>query len=80
MPNSCDPNRPEQKGALAVEGMHCGSCARRVGEALATDRGVHGHQVDLASQQVSVVFDPTLTSLDAIRTVLDEAGYPARPL
>lgn len=65
---------------LAVEGMSCGSCDRHVGEALTSNFALVEHAVDLAGKKVTVTFDPQAATPEAIVKVLDEAGYPARPM
>src|SRR5439155_145403 len=37
--------------------------------------GVHTASVNLATEQATVSFDPTLTSVDALRAAVDRAGY-----
>lgn len=65
---------------FAVREMSCGACVRHVGEALATNKAVASHHVDLAAGQVTVAFDASGTTPEAIAQALDEAGYPASPL
>lgn len=65
---------------LAVEGINCGSCVRHVSDALVSNFDLVDHAVDLAGKKVTVTFGPGAATPEAIAKVLDEAGYPARPV
>ena len=58
-----------------VRGMHCAACVGKVERALTSVGGVHTASVNLATEQATVSFDPTLTSVDALRAAVDRAGY-----
>ncbi len=60
--------------ALPVEGMTCASCVRRVEKALARVDGVAGANVNLATEQAHVAFDPALASVDQLRAAVSAAG------
>jgi copper chaperone len=59
---------------LAIEGMHCQACVRRVQGAIVSVEGAKAQQVEIGSAVVSV--DPKREEivLDAVR----KAGYEAR--
>lgn len=59
---------------VAIEGMHCQACVRRVQNAIISVEGAKAPQVEIGSADVSV--DPKREELvlDAIR----KAGYEAR--
>lgn len=59
---------------VPVEGMSCMSCASRVKGALKEIEGVGEIKVDLASKQVEIQADDTL-SQETIRNVIKNAGY-----
>jgi copper chaperone CopZ len=61
---------------LAIEGMHCGACVRRVTSALQSVEGVRVNSVEVGSAKV--VFDATETSAQDITAALDRNGFPAR--
>jgi len=60
---------------MAIEGMTCASCVRRVENALAHTEGVHTAAVNLATEEATVRFDPDLVSLDSLQKVVTDAGY-----
>jgi copper chaperone len=61
---------------LAIEGMHCGACVRRVTSALQGVEGVRVNSVEVGSAKV--IFDATETSVQDITAALDRNGFPAR--
>ena len=61
---------------LAIEGMHCGACVRRVTGALQSVQGVTVTSVEVGSAKV--VFDAEETSAKNITVALDRNGFPAR--
>jgi copper chaperone len=61
---------------LAIDGMHCGACVRRVTSALQGVAGVTVKSVEIGSAQV--VFDAAGTSVQDITAALDRTGFPAR--
>jgi copper chaperone CopZ len=65
---------------LAVEGMHCRSCALLIEETLVLDPGVDQVVVDLDSGRATVTVQPGGTSADAICATVTGLGYPATPL
>ncbi|MCX2726639.1 heavy metal translocating P-type ATPase [Thermomicrobium sp. 4228-Ro] len=62
---------------LAIEGMTCASCVRRVERALTRVPGVAEASVNLATEQALVRYDPRVASLDALLHAVEEAGYRA---
>ena len=61
---------------LQIDGMHCGSCIRRVEQALASTDGVEVKEVRLGAARLSAPADQASMSL-AI-AALAKAGYTAR--
>jgi copper chaperone len=61
---------------LAIEGMHCGACVRRVTSALQSVEGVTINSVEVGSAKI--VFDAAETSVQDIAATLDRNGFPAR--
>jgi len=61
---------------LAIEGMHCGACVRRVTNALQTIEGVTVNSVEVESAKVT--FDAREASAQNITAALDRNGFPAR--
>jgi P-type Cu+ transporter len=64
-----------RKVSLPVEGMTCASCVVRVERALKKVDGVHDVTVNLATERATLSFDSSVTSLDNLSTIIDEAGY-----
>ena len=62
------------KTTLNVSGMSCSHCERAIINAL-TDIGVNAVAVSLAENTVTVEFDETKISLDAIKAEIIETGY-----
>lgn len=58
---------------LNVQGMTCGHCANSVEGAVKNLGAVA--KVDLASNSVTVDFDETKVSLEAIKESIEEQGY-----
>jgi Cu+-exporting ATPase len=61
--------------SLAITGMTCASCVRRVEKALARVPGVQEAAVNLATEKARVVYDPVVTSLDQLEAGVEKAGY-----
>ncbi len=63
------------KLALAIEGMTCTSCVRRVERALSGADGVKAADVNFALGRATVTYDPNRISPAAIAEVVLDAGY-----
>jgi copper chaperone CopZ len=61
---------------LQIDGMHCGSCVRRVTQALTATEGVEVKDVNIGSAQLSSSQEPA--PVDAAIAALAKAGYNAR--
>ncbi len=59
---------------VAIEGMHCQACVRRVEKAVAGVEGARPETVEVGSAVVATDAEHEQAVLDAIR----KAGYPAR--
>ncbi|GHO53224.1 heavy metal translocating P-type ATPase [Ktedonobacter robiniae] len=64
---------------FAVEGMTCASCAMRIEKGLKKLPGVHTANVNLASEQATVVYDPTQAQPEQMVQKVDALGYKAIP-
>lgn len=60
---------------LRIEGMHCGSCIRRVSQALAAAPAVRVEEVRLGAARLSSDSDPL--PIDSALAALRKAGYTA---
>ncbi len=61
---------------LHIDGMHCGSCVRRVSQALASTEGLQVEEVRLGAARVQAPQDGT-ESINKAIAVLAKAGYLA---
>ncbi len=76
------PPAPSQEQAssttdLAISGMTCASCVRRVEKALSKTPGVSTANVNLATEHATVTFDPQTTSIRDLIGTVEHAGYGA---
>ena len=62
---------------FAIENMTCALCPVTVRMAMEGVAGVQSVSVDFATKTATAVFDPSLTSPDAIAAAATRAGYPA---
>jgi copper chaperone CopZ len=60
--------------------MNCNACVRRIGAAIVQNFPSATVHVDLAAKQVTVTFNSSAATGEAIAKVLAAEGYPARPL
>lgn len=60
---------------LNISGMSCGHCLNTVNKTLAGMAGVEPRSVKMG--QADIAFDESRTTLDAICSALNQAGYPA---
>jgi len=60
---------------LHIEGMHCGSCVRRVTQALATVEGAVAKDVQIGTAWLSSELDPA--PVDRAIAALAKIGFPA---
>lgn len=64
-----------QTQTLAVEGMTCASCVARVEKTLMQTPGVESASVNLATEKVTVSYDPKQTDLPNLSKAVENAGY-----
>jgi copper chaperone len=60
---------------LHIDGMHCGSCVRRVSQALASTEGLKVEEVRIGAARLSAAADPA--PVDLAIAALAKAGYTA---
>ncbi|MGB9738215.1 heavy metal translocating P-type ATPase [Chloroflexus sp.] len=65
----------EREIILPVTGMTCASCSARVEKALRKTPGVLNAEVNLASEQALVRFDPAQAQPSALQAAIERAGY-----
>lgn len=66
--------------SLRIDGMHCGSCIRRVSQALASTAGIAVKEVRLGAARLETSLDPAPVdhSIALSIAALAKAGYTAR--
>ena len=70
----------EQSSELAITGMTCASCARRVERALARAPGVGAASVNLATERATITYDPAQATTETLIKAVERAGYGASAL
>lgn len=65
---------------LPISGMTCASCVRRIEKRLTRVPGVQEANVNLATEQARVRFDPAAAGLADLKTAVEQAGYQVREL
>ncbi len=64
-----------ERALFDVEGMHCASCTAHVESALTSIPGVYDAHANLATNQVSIRFDPQQANRNQLQTAVERAGY-----
>lgn len=67
----------EQTAIFDVPGMTCALCPVTVKMAMEGVEGVRQVDVDFDARTATVVFDPSVTTVEAIAAASANAGYPA---
>ena len=62
--------------SLRIDNMHCGSCVRRVSQALASTDGIEVKEVRVGAARINSTAGPAPVELAL--AALAKAGYPAR--
>jgi len=60
---------------LKIDGMHCGSCVRRVSQALTATPGVVVNEVSVGAARLTATEEPA--PVESILAALAKAGYTA---
>jgi copper chaperone len=63
---------------LAIDGMHCGSCALLIDDALSDLPGVRTSSTSTKNRLATVVHDQRISPTEIIGTI-EELGYQAKP-
>lgn len=64
---------------LATSGLHCSSCSMLVDMTVGELEGVESVKTDHATGKTVVVFDDSVTSVDAVIAAIQSVGYEAEP-
>jgi Cu+-exporting ATPase len=76
-PSAPSQERTSSTTDLAISGMTCASCVRRVEKALSKTPGVREANVNLATEHATVTFDPQSTNVTDLIAAVEHAGYEA---
>src|SRR5256885_16997767 len=68
------------RATFDLEGMTCASCAMRIEKGLKKVPGVVDAQVNLATEQANVTYDPAQTGVEQMMQKVEAVGYKATPL
>jgi Cu+-exporting ATPase len=74
MVNIKDAQRKE-KVKIPITGMTCATCAATIEKGLSQTKGIESANVNFASEQASVEYDPTKIDLVAINNTISKLGY-----
>jgi len=64
-----------ETATLPVQGMTCASCVKRIEDALRGTDGVISASVNLATERVTVKYNPAQVTLPELKKVISDAGY-----
>jgi Cu+-exporting ATPase len=62
---------------IPIGGMTCAACAQRIEKALRKLEGVETVTVNLATEKATVVYNPQVVRISAIKEAIEKAGYKA---
>lgn len=64
-----------EKAVLKVDGMSCEHCVRAITNAVGALPGVEQVSVDLKAKTVTFNYDPVQSTLDQIKSEIEDQGY-----
>ncbi len=67
----------EQRLKMSVSGMHCAACSTRIEKVVGNLDGIDVCSVNLATEQATVRFDPSLIGLQDIKDAIGRLGFSA---
>ena len=56
--------------------VHCSSCAKKISENIAFEKGVKGLEVGLANKTVKITYDAKKTNVEKLKEALRKLGFP----
>jgi Cu+-exporting ATPase len=68
---------PIDTTTLKLQGMSCAGCANAIQKAISGVSGVEECEVNFASEQATVQFNPEQTNIKVIQNAVEDAGYGA---
>ena len=70
----------EKQETFGISGMVCASCAQTIEKAVKSLPAVRSVSVNLATEKMNVIFNPTMASGEDIEKKVKDAGYGAKPI
>ncbi len=64
-----------EKAVLKADGMSCEHCVKAITSAVGALPGVERVSVDLKAKTVTFSYDPAKSTLDQIKSEIEEQGY-----
>lgn len=71
--------RGEKQTIVFDVNLHCQGCITKIEKNIAFEKGVKDLVCDLEKKTVTVVFDPTKTSVEQLQAAFEKIGKPAKP-
>lgn len=68
----------EQTATFTIERMTCATCPITVKRAMKAVDGVSNVDINFSEKTATVVFDPTVATLEQVGAASTNAGYPAK--
>src|SRR5210317_512514 len=65
----------ETETEFSIKGMHCAACSTRIEKVLGSMDSIHTADVNLASEQATVRFDPSKINVREIREAIEKLGF-----
>ncbi|MFC5279333.1 heavy metal translocating P-type ATPase [Halorubrum rubrum] len=65
----------QHRSQISIQGMSCANCSQSVSEAVESLEGVSEANVNFATDEGSVAYDPEAVSLGEVFDAIEEAGY-----
>ena len=62
---------------MAIEGMTCAACAKAVERVTRKLPGVVSADVNIATEKLKIIYEPSVTDISDIKTAVSKAGYKA---
>lgn len=66
-----------KNATLKIEGMTCAACSKAVERAVKKLDGIVEANVNLATEKLSISFEPSIVTISEIKKAVDKAGYKA---
>lgn len=64
---------------LAVDGVSCANCIRKIERTLANDPAVHQARLNLSTRRLMLVWEGEPAQADRLAHMVEDLGYPVRP-